>query len=60
MWHLMVFADQARTMPVKVMTFETVNEIAYVVGLPSKTIYNFFHRLIHPRGSLKYVSLFKV
>ena len=59
MWHLMVFSDQARTEPVKVMSFDTVNDVSYVVGEPAKTIYNFFHRLIRPRGSLRYVSLFK-
>lgn len=45
MWHLMVFEDEARTAPVKVMSFETVNEVSYVVGLPSKTVYNYSHRL---------------
>ena len=55
----MVFEDVARTTPVKVMSFETVNEVSYVVGMPAKTIYNYFHRLIRPRGPLQYVSLFK-
>ena len=59
MWHVMVFADLGRTTPVKVMSFETVNEVAQVVGLPTTTVYNFFHRLILARGPLKYVSLFK-
>ena len=59
MWHLMVFDDPGRTNPIKVMSFDTVNEVAQVVGLPTNTVYNFFHRLIQPRGSLKYVSLFK-
>ena len=59
MWHLMVFADLGRTDPIKVMTFDTVSEVALVVGHPTNTVYNFFHRLIQPRGSLKYVSLFK-
>ena len=59
MWHLMVFADLGRTTPVKVMSFDTVNEGAQVVGLPTTTVYNFFHRLIQPRGALRYVALFK-
>jgi len=59
MWHLMVFEDESRSTPVKVMTFETVNDVAYVVGFPAKTVYNFFHNLIKGRGSLRYVSLFK-
>ena len=33
------------------MNFDTVNDVSYVVGQPAKTIYNFFHRLIRPRGS---------
>ena len=59
MWHLMVFGDLGRTNPIKVMSFDTVNEVAQVVGLPTTTVYNFFHRLIQPRGSLRYVALFK-
>ena len=59
MRHLMVFEDLGRTTPVKVMSFETVNEVSYVVGMPAKTVYNYFHRLIRPRGPLCYVSLFK-
>ena len=59
MWHLMVFDDPGRTNPIKVMSFDTVNEVAQVVGLPTTTVYNFFHRLIQPRGSLRYVALFK-
>jgi len=55
----MVFEDETRSKPVKVMSFETVNDVAYVVGLPAKTVYNFFHNLIKGRGSLRYVSLFK-
>ena len=55
----MVFADLGRTTPVKVMSFDTVNEVAQVVGHPTNTVFNFFHRLIRPRGALKYVSLFK-
>ena len=55
----MVFEDLGRTTPVKVMSFETVNEVSYVVGMPTKTVYNYFHRLIRPRGPLCYVSLFK-
>ena len=59
MWNLMIFEDAAKTSVVKVMSFDTVNEVSYVVGMPTKTVYNYFHRLIRPRGPLCYVSLFK-
>ena len=55
----MVFEDEMRSRVVKVMTFETVNEASYVLGMPASTVYNFFHNLIKGRGSLRYVSLFK-
>ena len=55
----MIFEDLGRTIPIKVISFNTVNEVSQVVGLPTKTVYNFFHQLIRPRGALKYVSLFK-
>ena len=59
MWNLMIFEDVAKTSVVKVMSFDTVNEVSYVVGMPTKTVYNYFHRLIRHRGPLCYVSLFK-
>ena len=55
----MIFEDVAKTSVVKVMSFDTVGEVSYVVGMPTKTVYNYFHRLIRPRGPLCYVSLFK-
>jgi hypothetical protein len=59
MWHLMVFADPSHKSPVKVLTFQSIKEVAYVIGMPPQSVSNFFHHLIKPRGSLQFVALFK-
>eukprot|EP01047_Picozoa_sp_COSAG01_P036746 COSAG01_NODE_2882_length_6914_cov_40.714894_7_plen_61_part_00 len=59
MWHLMVFRDEGKTNCVKVMEFDTIRDVAKVVGLAPQVVSNFYHHLIHPRAALKYVALFK-
>ena len=59
MWHMMVFADVSRTSLVKVMTFETIRDVAQVLGETPQVVSNFYHRLINPRNAMVYVSLFK-
>ena len=60
MWHLMVFSDLTKTTPLKVISFNSMKEVAYVIGLPPQCVSNFFHHLIKPRGPLRFVALFKV
>jgi hypothetical protein len=55
----MAAALNAVIAPNPITTCDPVNEDAQVVGLPANTVFNFFHRLIRPRGALQYVSLFK-
>ena len=59
MWHLMVFNDSSRTTPLKVLTLNSIKEVAYIVGVTPQSVSNYFHQLIKPRGALKYVALFK-
>ena len=59
MWHLMVFTDETKTQPLKVISVRTIKEVAYIVGMAPQSVSNFFHHLIKARGTLKYVALFK-
>ena len=40
-------------------TYELVRakDIAYILNVDVSKIYNFYHRLINPRGNLKYVNI---
>ena len=55
----MVFGNESKTEILKVITLDTVREVAYVVGVPPQMVSNFYHRLMRPRGSLRYVAIFK-
>jgi hypothetical protein len=59
MWHLMVFTDETKSQPLKVISVHTIKEVAYIVGMAPQSVSNFFHNLIKARGTLKYVALFK-
>jgi hypothetical protein len=59
MWHVMVFGDENHTMLVRVLQLRTVKDIGSLVHLPASTVSNFYHRLIKPKGALKYIAMFK-
>ena len=44
---------------VKVMKFNTINEMSYVLNIKSAVLSNFFHGLIKPRDTLKYCSIYQ-
>lgn len=58
-WILFVFYDTERTDLIKQITFNNIKEIAYVSGLKSQTISNYYHDLIKPRGLLRYCILYQ-
>ena len=59
MWYLMIFSNHARSKCVRVMSFATIKDVAYVLDETPVVVSNFFHHLIRPRNKLNYVSLFK-
>ena len=60
MWNVMVFEDESHTMLVCVLQIRTVKDIGTLVHLPQATVSNFYHRLIKPKGALRYIAMFKV
>jgi|TARA_R110000824_G_scaffold6724_6_gene31043 hypothetical protein len=58
-WVLYLFEDEEKTQLFKIMEFNTIRELGYVMDLPSTIISNWFHELILPRGILKRCSLFQ-
>ena len=58
-WILHLYTDENKEELLKVMDFETIKDISYVLGIDSQVISNYFHGLIKPRGILKYCVLYQ-
>ena len=56
----MVFADEEHTSVARVLRLRTVKDVGSLVNLPASTgVSNFHHRLINPKGALRYIQMFK-
>ena len=58
-WVLEIFTTAEKTEILKVYEFMTMSDIAYVMNLKSSVISNYFHELIKPRGTLKYINIYQ-
>jgi len=58
-WYLFVFIDKDKTDLYKVMKFDKIKDLAYVVGLEHTIVSNYFHNLIKPRGLLEYCYIYQ-
>ena len=58
-WVLEIFTTAKKTEILKVYEFVTMSDIAYVLNLKSSVISNYFHELIKPRGTLKYINIYQ-
>tara|TARA_R100001086_G_scaffold248548_1_gene185801 strand:- start:1834 stop:2037 length:204 start_codon:yes stop_codon:yes gene_type:complete len=58
-WTLHLYKDIEKTDLVKVMDFNTIKDISYVLDIDSQIISNYFHGLIKPRGVLQYCVLYQ-
>ncbi len=56
-WYLTLFTDIEKTNPFKVLKCNTINDIAYLLDMPSQTISNYYHKQIKARGVLKYCNI---
>ena len=58
-WYLYLFEEEGHTNIFKVMKFNTIKDVGYVLDIEPQLISNFFHGLIKPRGILKYCVLYQ-
>tara|TARA_R100000654_G_scaffold19091_1_gene39289 strand:- start:2096 stop:2299 length:204 start_codon:yes stop_codon:yes gene_type:complete len=58
-WILHLYTDEKKEELVKVMEFQTIKDISYVLAIDSQIISNYFHGLIKPRGVLKCCVLYQ-
>ena len=59
MWNVMVFDDETKSRPIKVMEFSTIKDMSRVLDLPPQVLSNYYHKLNRHRGPLKYIAMFK-
>ena len=59
MWIVELFSSQSKKELLKIYEFSTIKQVAYVLNMEPSTISNFYHRLIAPRGNLKYVNIYQ-
>lgn len=58
-WYLFVFKDKEKTELYKIMKFDKIKDLAYIVGLNHSIVSNYFHGLIKPRGLLNYCFIYQ-
>ena len=58
-WLVHLYEETDKINLLKIMDFETIKDISYVLGVPSQTISNYFHGLIKPRGILNYCIIYQ-
>lgn len=58
-WILHLYKDLEHTDLIKIMEFDTIKRISYVLGIESQVISNYFHGLIKARDILQYCVLYQ-
>lgn len=58
-WILHLYKDKEHTDLIKVMEFDTIKSISYVLDIDSQVISNYFHGLIKARDILEYCVLYQ-
>lgn len=58
-WVCEVFSTFEKEVLLKVYEFPTMSEVSYVLGMPASVISNYYHRLIRPRGVLRYINIYQ-
>ena len=58
-WYVYLFEGEDKKEIFKIMKFNTINDMSYVLDIKSNVLSNFFHGLIKPRDVLKYCSIYQ-
>lgn len=56
-WYLILFNNEQKTEIFKVITCNTIKEIAYLLDMKPSRVSNFYHKLIKSKGALKYIGI---
>jgi len=55
-WVLTIYKDKLKS---ETIHFDTIKDLAYVVGVKPQDCSNFFHRLTGARGIFEYISIYQ-
>jgi len=58
-WILYLFYDKEKTKVLKIMEFNRIKDISYLLDLKPSIISNYYHKFIHPRGILQYIYIYR-
>lgn len=59
-WLLYLYKDEDKKDLFKVLTFESIKDMSYVIDIQSRIIHNYYHKLIKPRGVLKFCEILRI
>lgn len=59
-WFLFVFKDTDKSELYKIMKFNKIKDVGYIVDEKPSVVSNYFHNLIKPRGLLKYCYIYQI
>lgn len=58
-WYVYLFENEEKKDIVKIMKFNTIMDMSYVLDIKSSVLSNFFHGLIKSRGILTYCNIYQ-
>ena len=59
-WLLYLYKDSEKTDLFKILKFDSIKDMSYVIDIPSRIIHNYYHNLIKPRGVLNYCEILRI
>tara|TARA_R110000823_G_scaffold197614_6_gene328784 strand:+ start:319 stop:516 length:198 start_codon:yes stop_codon:yes gene_type:complete len=59
-WVVCLYKDIEKTDLWKIMEFNTIKDISYILNMKQQEISNFYHKLIKERGNLRYCVIYQV
>jgi len=59
-WIVYLFYNKNKTKILKIMEFNRIKDISYVLDIKPSIISNFYHKFINPRGILQYIYIYRV
>ena len=58
-WIMILFTDLEKTEIFKVLEFNTLKEMAYVMNKEIYDVTNFYHEITKPKSIFKYVNIYQ-
>ena len=59
-WYMVMFESPDHERVVKVMRFDTMKQMAYILDVSAQKLSNIYHGLVKPKGLAKYVIIYHV